>query len=119
LQEKVKVLPIGVGIVTYSPPNVMSKFDCSNKSKMLSLQLTSNVVSSIAKRLAFMGKHQMQHSHNFNLMKKTKTQLSAIGAATKGSIVRSSTKPMQNETSTKQGCKRNRCKPKGVLQLSQ
>jgi hypothetical protein len=34
-------------------------------------------------------------------MKKTKTQMSAAGAATKVSIVKSSTKPMQNETATK------------------
>ncbi len=34
-------------------------------------------------------------------MKKTKAQLSAAGAATKGSIVKSSTKPMQNTTATK------------------
>ncbi len=34
---KLKVLPIGVGIVTCSPPDVMSKFHRSNESKTLSL----------------------------------------------------------------------------------
>jgi hypothetical protein len=51
--KKLKVLPIGIHVVTCSPPNVMSKSHCSNKSKMSSLQSTSNVVSSIAKRLVF------------------------------------------------------------------
>jgi hypothetical protein len=99
--KKLKVLPIGVGIVTCSPLDVMSKFHCSNKSKTLSLQLTSNVVSSIAKRLAFMGKHKVQHSHNPDPMKKAKTQSSTAGATTKVSVVKSSTKPTQHETTTK------------------
>jgi hypothetical protein len=100
-RKKLKVLPIGVGIVTCSPPNVMSKFHHSNMSKMLSLQSTSNVVSSITKRLAFMGKHKVQCSHIPDPMKKTKTQSSAAGAATKVSVVKSSMKPAQNETATK------------------
>jgi hypothetical protein len=49
--KKLKVLLVDVGVVT-SPPDVMSKLDHSNKSKMMSLQWTSNVMSSIAKRLA-------------------------------------------------------------------
>ncbi len=36
--KKLKVFPIGVGIVTCSPPVVMLKFHRSNKSKTLSLQ---------------------------------------------------------------------------------
>jgi hypothetical protein len=99
--KKLKVLPIGVGIVTCSQPDVMSKFHCSNKSKMLSLQSTCNVMSSVAKRLAFTGKHKMQCSHNPDQIKKTKTQLSAAGATTKVSIVKSSSKMLQNETTTK------------------
>ena len=43
----------------------------------------------------------MQRSHNSDPMKKTKTQSSTAGAATKSSIVKSSTKPAQNETTTK------------------
>jgi hypothetical protein len=39
--KKLKVFPIGVGIVTCSQPDVMTKFHCSNKSKTLSLQLTA------------------------------------------------------------------------------
>jgi hypothetical protein len=112
--KKLKVLPVGVGVVTCSPPDVMSKFHCSNESKTTSLQSTSDVVSSIAKRLWFMGKHQVQRTHNPNPMKKTKTQSSTPGAATKVSIVKSSAKPMQNETATKM-----KFKPKGALQLSQ
>jgi hypothetical protein len=100
-RKKLTVLPIGVGVVTCSTPGVMLKFHCSNKSKTQSLQLTSNVVSSIAKRLAFWGKHKVQRSHNPDPMKKTKTQLSAAGAATKVSIAKSSSKPTQNETATK------------------
>jgi hypothetical protein len=49
--KKLKVLPILVGIVTCSPPDVMSKSHRSNKSEMLSLQSTSDVMSSVAKRL--------------------------------------------------------------------
>jgi hypothetical protein len=49
----------------------------------------------------FTGKHQVQRSHNSDLMKKTKTQSSTTGATTKGSVVKSSTKPMQNQTATK------------------
>ena len=90
-----KVLPIGVGIVTCSPPNVMSEFHHSNESKTLSLQLTSDVVSSLAKRLVFTGKHKVQCSHNPNPIKKTKTQSSTASAMTKVSVVKSSTKLMQ------------------------
>jgi hypothetical protein len=57
-------------------------------------------MSSIAKRLAFTGKHKVQCSHNPNPMKKTKTQSSAAGATTKVSVVKSS-KKMENETATK------------------
>ncbi len=81
--KKLKVLPVGVGIVTCSSPDVMSKSHLSNKSKMLSLQSTSDVESSFAKRLAFTRKHKGQRSHNLDTMKKTKTQSSAAGAATK------------------------------------
>jgi hypothetical protein len=49
----------------------------------LSLHLTSNVVFSIAKRLAFMGKHKVQCSPNPDPTKKIKTQLSTAGAAQK------------------------------------
>jgi hypothetical protein len=98
---KLKVLPVGVGIVTCSQPGVMSKSHCANKSKALSLQSTSNVMSSVAKRVAFTGKCKVQPSHNPDLMKKTKTQLSAAGAAKKVSVIKSSTKTMQNETATK------------------
>ena len=80
--KKLKVLLVGVAIVICSPPNVMSKFHCSNKSKTLSLQSSSNVVSSVTKRLAFTGKHQVQRSHNSNPMKKTRTQLSTTGTVT-------------------------------------
>ncbi len=99
--KKLKVLPVGVGVVTCSPHNVMSKFHRSNESKTLSLQSMSNVESSVTKRFPFTGKHQVQRSHNSDPMKKTKTQSSTAGAATKSSIVKSSTKPAQNETTTK------------------
>jgi hypothetical protein len=66
--KKLKVLLVGIGIVTCSPPNVMSKSHSSNKSNMSSLQLMSNVMSSNAKRLVFMGKHKVQCSHNPNPM---------------------------------------------------
>jgi hypothetical protein len=108
-----KVLPIGVGIVTCSPPDVMLKFHCSNESKMLSLQSMSNVVSSIIKRLAFTGKHKVQCSHKSNPMKKTKTQLSTTGAATKVSFLKSSTKTMQNETATKTKLQMKQTQTKG------
>jgi hypothetical protein len=96
-----------------SPPNVISKFYHSNQSKMLSLQLLSNVVSSIAERLAFTGKHQIQCSHKSDLMKKTKTKSSATEIATKGSIVESSTKQMQNETATKMKLQKKQTQTKG------
>ncbi len=112
-KKKLKVLPIGVGVVTCSPPNLMSKFHCSNESKTLSLQSTSNVVSSIVKRLAFMGKHKVQCSHNTDPMKKTKTQSSATGAATKVSVVKSSTKPTQHETITKAKLQKKHMQTKG------
>jgi hypothetical protein len=99
-RKKLKVLPVGVGVVTCSPPDVMSKSHHSNKSKTLSLQLMSNVVSSVAKRLTFTGKPKVHCSHNPNPMKKTKTQSSATGAATKVSVVKSSSKTLQNETAT-------------------
>jgi hypothetical protein len=67
VRKKLKVLPVGIGIVSCSPPHR------SNKSTMLSLQSTSNAMSSIAKRLAFMEKHKVQCSHDPDLMKKTKT----------------------------------------------
>jgi hypothetical protein len=70
--KKLKVLPVSVGIVTCFRPDVMSKFHCSNKSKTLSLQLTSNVVSRVAKRLTFTGMHKVQCSHNSDPMKKNK-----------------------------------------------
>jgi hypothetical protein len=83
--KKLKVLHIGIGIgiVTCSPANVMLKSHHSNESRMLPLQLTSNVVFSIAKRLAFMGKHKVQCSPNPDPTKKIKTQLSTAGAAQK------------------------------------
>jgi hypothetical protein len=112
-KKKLKVLPIGVGIVTCSPPNVMPKFHCSNKSKTLFSQSANNVMSSIAKSLAFMGKHKVQCSHNPNLMKKTKTQLSTTGAVTKVSIVKSSMKIMQNETDTKTKLQKKQKQMKG------
>jgi hypothetical protein len=112
-EKKLKVLLVGVGIVICSPPNVMSMFHHSNKSKMLSLQSPSNVVSSITKRLAFTGKHQVQRSHNSNPMKKTRTQSSAASATTKGSVVKSSTKPMQIETATKTKLQKKQTQTKG------
>ncbi len=99
--KKLKVLPIGIGVVTCSPPNIMSKSHHSNESKMLSLQLMSNAMSSVAKRLAFTGKHKVKCPHNPDPMKKTKTQSSATGATAKMSVVKLSTKMMQNETTTK------------------
>jgi hypothetical protein len=108
-----KVLLVGVGIVICSPPNVMSKFHHSNKSKMLSLQLLSNVVSSITKRLAFTEKHQVQCSHNFDPIKKTRTKLSTTGATTTGSVVKLSTKPAHNETATKTKLQKKQTQTKG------
>ncbi len=70
-------------------------------------------MSSVAKRLAFMGKHKVQHSHNPNPMKKTKTQLSATGAVTKVSVVKSSTKTMQNKTATKTKLQKKQTQTKG------
>ncbi len=90
--KKLKVLPIGIGVVTCSPPNIMSKSHHSNESKMSSLQLMSNAMSSVAKRLAFTGKHKVKRPHNPDPMKKTKTQSSATGAAAKFSVVKLSTK---------------------------
>jgi hypothetical protein len=92
---------VGVGIVTCSPPNVMLKFHRSNESKTWSSHLSSNVVSSVTKRLAFTGKHKVQRSPNSDPMKKTNTQPSTVGAATKSSVVKSSTKLTQNETAKK------------------
>jgi hypothetical protein len=46
-------------------------------------------------------------------MKKTKTQLSAAGAATKGSVVKSSTKPTQNETAPKTKLQKKQTQTKG------
>jgi hypothetical protein len=111
--KKLKVLPIGVGIVTCSPPDMMSKLHCSNKSKMMSLQSTSNVVSSIAKKLAFTGKLKVQRSPNPNPKKKTKTQSSATAAATKVSVVKSSTKMKPTETATKKKMKKKQKPTKG------
>ncbi len=108
-----KVLPVGVGVVTCSPPDVMSKFYCSNESKTSSLQSTSDVVSSVAKRLVFTEKYQVQCSYISDPMKKTKTQSSTTGAATKGSVVNSSTKPMQNETATKTKLQKKQTQTKG------
>jgi hypothetical protein len=87
--KKLKVLPIGVGIVTCSQPNVMSKSQYSNKSKTLSLQSTSGVMSSITKRLVFTRKHQVQRSHNPDPIKKVKTLSSTAGDMTKVYIVKS------------------------------
>jgi hypothetical protein len=111
--KKLKVLPVRVGIFTCSPPNRMSKFHHSNKSKRSSSHLASNVVSSIAKRLAFIGKHQVQHSHNSDPMTKTKSQSSTIGATSKGSLVKSSTKSTQNETATKMKLQKKQAQTKG------
>jgi hypothetical protein len=112
-RKKLKILPIGAGVVTCSPPNVMSKFHCSNESKTSSFQLMSDVVSSIAKRLVFMEKHKVQPSHNPNLMKKTKTQLSTAGAGTKFSVVKSSTKRTQHDTATKTKLQKKQKQTKG------
>ncbi len=106
-------MPIGVGIVTCSPPDIMSKFHCSNKSKTSSLQLTRDILSSIAKRLAFTGKYQVQCSHNSDQMKKTKTKSSAAGAMTKGSIIKSSMKPTQHETTKKTKLQKKQTQTKG------
>ena len=46
-------------------------------------------------------------------MKQTKTQLSAAGAATKGSVVKSSTKLTQNETATKTKLQKIQMQTKG------
>jgi hypothetical protein len=91
----------------------MSKFHCSNESKTLSLQSTSDVVSSLTKKLAFTGKCQVQRSHNLDPMIKTKTQSSAAGAATKVSVVKPSTKPMQNKTATKTKLQKKQTQTKG------
>ncbi len=112
-RKKLKVLPIGVGIVTYSPPNVILKCHRSNKSKTLSLQSTSNVMSSITKRLTFMGMYKVQCFHNPNPMKKIKIQLSAAGATTKVSVMKSPTKTMQNETATKTKLQKIQMQTKG------
>ncbi len=99
--KKLKVLPVGVGIVTCFPPNVMSMSHCSNESKTSSLQSTSDIMSSIAKSLVFIGKHKVQLSPNPEPTKKTKTQLRATGATTKVSIVKLSTETKPSETATK------------------
>jgi hypothetical protein len=112
-RKKLKVLPVGVGVFTCSPPNAFLKVYHSNESKMLSLQSTSNVVSHLVKRLAFMGKNKVQCSHNPDPMKKTKTQSSATGAATKVSVVKSSTKLTQNETATKMKLQKKQMQTKG------
>jgi hypothetical protein len=91
----------------------MLKFHRSNKSKASSSQSTSNVVSSITKRLAFTGKHKVQCSHNPDWMKKTKTYSSAAGAATKVSVLMSSTKPTQHETATKTKLQEKQTQTKG------
>jgi hypothetical protein len=91
----------------------MSNFHHSNESKTSSLQSSSNVVSSVAKRLTVTGKHQVQCSHYPDPMKKTKTQLSAAGAATKGSVVKSLMKPTQNETATKKKLQKKQMQTKG------
>ncbi len=70
-------------------------------------------MSSVAKRLAFMGKHKVQCSHNCNTMKKTKTQSSTAGAATKISVVKSSTKTAQNEAATKTKLQKKQTQTKG------
>jgi hypothetical protein len=112
-RKKLMVLPVGVGIVTRSPPDVMSKFHHSNKLKTSSLQSTSNVVSRVDKRLAFTGKHQVQCSHNSNTTKKTKTQSSAAGTAAKVSVVKSSTKLTQHKTATKTKLQKKQMQTKG------
>ncbi len=111
--KKLKVLPIGVGIVTCSPPDVMPKSHHLNELKMSSLQPTSNVVSSIANKLAFTGKHKVQCSHNPYQMKKTKTQSNAKGAMAKVSVVKLSSKSMPNETNTKMKLKKKQKPTKG------
>jgi hypothetical protein len=111
--KKLKVLQIGVDIVTCSPPNVMLKLHRSTKSKTLSLQSTSNLMFSVAKRLAFMGKHKVQRSPNPDLTKKKKTQSSAAAATTKVSIVKSSTKTKPTETATKTKMKKKQKPTKG------
>jgi hypothetical protein len=70
-------------------------------------------MSSVSKRLVFMGKHKVQHSPNPNLTKKTKTQSCATGAATKVSVVKLSTKTMPNETTTKTKLKKKQKPTKG------
>ena len=71
--KKLKVLPIGVGVVTGSPPNVMSKLHHSNESKTLSLQSMGNHVSSVTKKLVFTGKHKVQRSPNHDPKKRQKS----------------------------------------------
>jgi hypothetical protein len=68
-QKRLKVVPVGVGIVTCSQPIVMSKFHHSNESKTSFLLSMRDDVSSVTKRLVFTGKHQVQCSHNSNQMK--------------------------------------------------
>jgi hypothetical protein len=80
---------------------------------MLFLQLTSDVVSSLAKRLVFTGKHKVQCSHNPDPIKKTKTQSSTASAMTKVSVVKSSTKLMQKETATKTKLQKKQTQTKG------
>jgi hypothetical protein len=80
---------------------------------MSSLQLLSNVVSSIAKRLVFTGKHQVQCSPNSDLMKKTKTQSSTTGALTKDYVLKSSMKLTQNETATKTKLQKKQTQTRG------
>jgi hypothetical protein len=112
-KKKLKVLPVGIGVVTCFPPKVMLKSHHSNKSKTLSLQWMSDVIFSIAKRVAFMGKHKVQCSPDPDPTKKDRTQLSAAGAAIKVSVVKSSTKTKPTQTTTKTKMKKKQRLTKG------
>jgi hypothetical protein len=56
----------------------------------------------------------VQCSHNPDPMKKTKTQLSTAGAATKVSVVKPSMKTMPNETTTKMKLKKKQKPTTGI-----
>ncbi len=97
----------------------MSKFHRSNESKKLSLQSTSDVVSSIAKRLALTQKHKVQRSHNPDPMKKTKPSRVPQVPWHKSLLSSHQWKQHKMKPLQKLSCKRNTSNPKGAPQLSQ
>jgi hypothetical protein len=90
-RKKSKNVVAGIGVVSCSPlscNNMTLKSRCSNKSKKSLPQLRSNVVSNVAKKLAFTEKHKVHRSPNSNSTKK-KTKPSVAAAAMKGTFVKS------------------------------